>query len=378
MKVLYIASEFGKTNGTNTNMMMHYKSIIKSVGADNVFTIDLNSGGKQILTPKYRAYTKPESKTEKLKRILQLNTRYMSKEIADQICKIIIAEHINVVFVDDSILGTCIRTIKRKCPTVYVIAFYHDVKKNLYNQWLKERGITFLKEYVPGLYNEKLTARYADANITLNKRESNELMRAYQKKATTELPVGITAVSQYESTMSRTDTTKILFVGAKYYPNLYGIRWFCQNVLPKITQKCELTVVGRGMEVMKNELESDIVHVIGGVDSLTPYYKDADVVIAPIFDGAGMKVKSAEALAYGKRFYASKESLIGYIDNVPDDCRNLIVECNTPDEYIVAFSRIEQGTPKWNPPVRKYFEEFFSEQAIARKMSAILNAGENK
>lgn len=378
MKVLYIASEFGITNGTNTNMMMHYKAIIESVGADNVFTVDLNSGGKQILTKKFRAYTKPESKKEKIKRIVQLNTRYMSKEIAEQICEIIKTEHIEIVFVDDSILGVCIRTIKRRCSDVYVVAFYHDVKKNLYNQWLKERGISFLKEYIPGLYNEKLTARYADSNITLNKRESAELMKAYHKKASAELPVGIAEVPSYENTEVRTDITKILFVGAKYYPNQYGIRWFCENVLPQISQKCELTIVGRGMEIMKEELEKDNIHVIGGVDNLIPYYQEADVVIAPIFDGAGMKVKSAEALAYGKRFYATKESLIGYIDNVPENCNDLIVECNTPEEFIDAFSKIKQGSPKWNPAVRKYFDEFFSEKAIIKRISEILSLGENK
>lgn len=372
MRVLYIASEFGITNGTNTNMMMHYKAIIKSVGSDNVFTVDLNSGGKQILTKKYCAYTKPESKIEKAKRLLQLNTRYMSKRIADEICELIKTEKIEVVFIDDSILGSCIKKIKVMYPEIYVVAFYHDVKKNLYNQWLKERGLSFLKEYIPGLYNEKLTARYADANITLNKRESDELMKAYHKKASAELPVGIESIPREDNTKYRTDVTKILFVGAKYYPNQYGIRWFCENVFPIIPQKCELTIVGRGMEIMREELEKDNIHVIGGVECLTPYYQEADVVIAPIFDGAGMKVKTAEALAYGKRFYATKESLIGYNDNLPEPCRELIVECNTPDEFVRAFSRIKQGSPKWNLPVRKYFEEYYSEEAITKKMGSIL------
>ena len=40
--------------------------------------------------------------------------------------------------------------------------------------------------------------------------------------------------------------------------------------------------------------------VVGEVESLAQWYHDAYFVVAPIFDGSGMKTKVAEALMYGK------------------------------------------------------------------------------
>lgn len=376
MKLLYIASEFGISNGTNTNMMVHYRTLINILGKDNVYTIDLNSGGKQIETTKSKSYLKPVRLMDKLIRGIQGHTALMSNSIVRDILKIISDEKIGFVFVDESLYGQMVRSIKKKYPDVKVACFYHDVKRNLYLQWIKKEGIgAAVKRYIPGLVNEKKTAIYSDYNITLNGRESQMLKQYYGKDATLELPVGISE-PQYNGDLENPFTAgfNLLFVGAKYYANILGAKWFCENVIPQLDSDVHLWIVGKGMEVLRTELVLDRVHVVGTVDSLSKYYQYADVVIAPIFEGAGMKVKTAEALSYGKCFVGTLESEIGYMEYCPKDCRNLFFECNTAETFVATIDSLKQkGVQKEYQQIKCFFKNNYSLQSIEDKLRKILN-----
>ena len=95
---------------------------------------------------------------------------------------------------------------------------------------------------------------------------------------------------------------KLLFVGSKYYPNLEGIRWFYKNVIPGLNNKIQINIVGRGTEILRSEMDDSRVHVLGTVDDVFQYLYDADIFIAPLFSGGGMKTKSIEAISLGKCF----------------------------------------------------------------------------
>src|SRR5215211_106650 len=104
-----------------------------------------------------------------------------------------------------------------------------------------------------------------------------------------------------------------LFVGGAFYANQSGIKWFVENVVPEVSIKT--CIVGKGLEALRGELERDgKVEVVGAVDELGHWYRNAKVVIAPIFDGSGMKTKVAEALMYGKRIIGTREAFSGYED----------------------------------------------------------------
>ena len=93
--------------------------------------------------------------------------------------------------------------------------------------------------------------------------------------------------------------------------NKKGIIWFAKNVAPFID--IDIYVIGSGFEKIKKEVEiSKNVKVIGKVESLDEWYKEASFVIAPIFSGSGMKTKVAEALMYGKMVVGTKEAFSGY------------------------------------------------------------------
>ena len=97
----------------------------------------------------------------------------------------------------------------------------------------------------------------------------------------------------------------LLFVGGfAHGPNVDGTVWFCQEIAPILRGaglKFELQIAGSNPTADIWDLEADDVHVLGFVsdEKLQSLYREADVVIAPLRFGAGVKGKVVEAMASG-------------------------------------------------------------------------------
>ena len=377
---MYISKELNGVSGANAATKLHLACIEHIVGKDNVYLADV-SWNKPYETENAIADGKYQGKKEHLKRNFQLNTVYMSDRVIKDICEKIYEKSIDVVFIDDSIFGKLVKAIKKKYPKIYVITFYHDVKRNLYPQWLKEKGMSFLTECIAGIHNEKLNQKYSDVNITLNKRENDLYKKFYHKDSEYLLPVSVKDPGVPDVVFNRSSDSqklRLLFVGKYYYPNVKGIKWFCEQVLTELDDNYELQIVGYGMEKIKDLPADDRIKLIGAVDDLNEVYRNADVIIGPIFDGAGMKVKTAEAFSYGKRFVGTNESLTGY-ETIIEGCglTDKIIACNDADSFKEALKNAyKENISSFEEDIYRMYGNYFSEKACERVLRTILSASE--
>ena len=150
--------------------------------------------------------------------------------------------------------------------------------------------------------------------------------------------------------------------------NEYGIKWFTKNVSPYIEYKT--FIIGSGFENLKSELEqSKNVSVIGRVDSLSEWYINAEYVIAPIFEGSGMKTKVAEAMMYGKKILATSQALIGYEDAHIE----AYYVCNTKTDYVELLSKLYSKIPKkFNENLRQLYLKEYSLEASKTRLERFL------
>lgn len=85
------------------------------------------------------AGTRPILQDELLKYELHHRARIAIKP---GICKTIKERNIKIVFIEDSVFGNLVKKVKQEFPKVQVVTFYHDIKADLYPQWMKkERNI---------------------------------------------------------------------------------------------------------------------------------------------------------------------------------------------------------------------------------------------
>ena len=84
------------------------------------------------------------------------------------------------------------------------------------------------------------------------------------------------------------------------------------------------------------------IEIHGFVEDLYTFYAKADCVIAPIFEGSGMKTKTTEALMWGKFIIGTKEAFCGFdiTDDIGVCCENSedFIKCNKNKWKIVTFN----------------------------------------
>lgn len=373
--ILYIT----KLEKGNIGADMHYKALCDIFGRENIFFINLSPTEKECRLQNYISYGKYKSVLDRVHRWMQGNMMFISNDIISEICEVINSNSIKTVFIEDSVFGNLVKKIKNRCKECKVLSFYHDVKADLYKQWMdNERTLKSKIEYTIGIRQEYVNQKYADINIVFNERDAKTYQVYYGKRpeAILPLPAPVPSISHdiMNSITEKDDKKHILFVGKKYYPNLVGFKWFVDNVLPSLTANIQVDVVGRGLEELRNEYSDPRINVIGGVESLNPYYEKADIVIAPLFDGGGMKSKTVEALSFGKIFVGTEESLFGFWEEMDSDIRGkTCYQCNTPEEWIQTINNLaKDDIHKFNEDVFELFKAKFSYDVIRDQLKAIM------
>lgn len=97
---------------------------------------------------------------------------------------------------------------------------------------------------------------------------------------------------------------RMIFVGSMdYEPNVDGLGYFVRDILPRILAHrpdAVLHVVGRNPTPGVVALGAHpSVHIVGGVDEISPHLRNARLSVVPLRMGSGTRLKIVEALAAG-------------------------------------------------------------------------------
>lgn len=311
-------------NGEGLQLKMHYQ-MLRNLYGNHVFAIIIS--GKRINEAGDNTLYLPESSQKnKVASVIHGYSPYLSLYDVNVIINMIIEENIDIVFVENSTHGNLIRKLKNRFPKLKVITYFPDIEANLMRKEMQSAKLYHKIVLLDMIKNEKMTVRYADRKFVLNSRDATLFRQYYHCEPDAVIPIIAPDIANinYLPRHVADQPLTLLFVGGDFWPNVVGMRWFINGVMPLIKCDVSVIVVGLRMEKYRNEFESmsPNVKVVGTVDDLRKYFEKADAFIAPITDGGGMKVKTAVALSYGKTFLGSTESLVGYWDTVPDTLRN--------------------------------------------------------
>ena len=368
MNILFISQWLDtRPNGARQCSRAHHAALSNLWGGVSVISVmsDRNYTAKN--TPNKTFIRGTCSKMDTLRNIFTGHTGIYGSRAEQHIMNIIKENHFDCVWVDDRDFGSTVRRIKRTWPSLTVIAFYHGVREIELNAKNFRSPINMMG-MINRIRQEKISARYADANVVLNNRDADLLYKHYGVKADLLLPICFIDSANIKHVPAEEDNFNILFVGGAFLPNVDGISWFAEKVMPFLDERAVLNIVGRGMDSLKElpQFRSSRVKVFGYVENLDDCYNSADLVIAPIRYGWGMKTKIAEALMYGKNFLGTTEAFEGY-EGFHD------LKCNTPDEFIMKINcLIASGCERYNPDMRKLYEDKYSIKAMEKTLRDFL------
>jgi glycosyltransferase involved in cell wall biosynthesis len=147
-----------------------------------------------------------------------------------------------------------------------------------------------------------------DAVLAVTRQEEAVLSRAMRRPAHW-VPFGIRMPARVAERPARYD---LLFVGSWHTPNADGVAWLVEQVLPLCAHRPRLAVAGRVCGVLPEAVKTaEGVTALDFVDDLDTLYAESTLVVVPLRSGAGVSVKTVEAMAYGRALVATSVGLRG-------------------------------------------------------------------
>lgn len=363
-KVLYITcANKNNLSGGSICAERNLNSIREIVGNDKVSTY--------IMKP-YSGRRNFKSKLSRIFDIFKLYGGGLTSYYKNEITNIIEKTEYTHIFIDSSAIGVLAKIIRRKKAGVIIYTFFHNVEYDyMISTTLKSRDFKHLYWIASARYNETCACKYSTHVITLNEKDKNRIVSLYGAKQISTIPITLKDkcnINLETANRKIKRTLKGLFVGSYFPGNTKGLKWFCKEVLPFVDM--HLTIVGSGMEkIMKDISANNKLTIIGKVETLTPYYLDADVIILPIISGGGMKVKTAEALMWGKNIIGTPEALEGY--NLNED---IAITCKNANDFIATIKEFSQKEcMTYNIKARNLFKEKFSYESSLKSYKKLLN-----
>jgi GT2 family glycosyltransferase/glycosyltransferase involved in cell wall biosynthesis len=169
-----------------------------------------------------------------------------------------------------------------------------------------------------------------------------------------------------ESTYDWSARRDLLFVGGfGHSPNVDGLCWFVDEVLPLIWQTCPdltLHVVGSNAPAVIRGLAGDRVQIHGYLsdEELEQRYSSARTVVVPLRFGAGVKGKVLEALQHGVPLVTTAVGAEGLPE--PDSVFNI---AESAEDFAAAVVELETGCSASLARLeryRAYLDQYFSHE----------------
>jgi len=177
------------------------------------------------------------------------------------------------------------------------------VKVDVLPEIRPSRRKTYLKRFIASELKEINNCHIA---ISISPVETDAIQEVYKPKAKL---VTLKATDDAKFVLSTKFKNDITFIGSNSSPNVDGLAWFINDVLPIVFSKNNSATfliqgnVNRNKKIKEAIAKSSFAHRItqqGFVESLSPIYESSKVIICPIRYGTGMKIKVVEGMAYGK------------------------------------------------------------------------------
>lgn len=175
----------------------------------------------------------------------------------------------------------------------------------------------------------------------------------------------------------RVPPTDILVVGSFIEHNKRGLRQFMEGAWPALKRArpdIRLTVCGRVGEDLAPD--PNVTRHLR-VPELTPYYQSASVVLITTVAGAGIKIKTIEALAHGSCIVAHRHSVAG-TPFVGGEHGELLDDLGAAAPVILQLLGEDAKRREYQGRARKLFQSHFSMERSRAILGGLLQTAWNR
>ena len=300
-------------------------------------------------------------------------THYQSQKFYFLLIKILNSFQPDVIYVEHLLMMQYVVNLKTNVKVV----FFND-ESNLYVDENNLRGSNYQNIRNIGLAKFEIEAcKKADFIITITEDEENYLKQKNYENVFS-IPYGVDP-NFFSFNWKMPKEKSILFLGDfSHYPNRQAARILVQKIFPDLQGLgVRLIIVGRNLIRIKN-LNKGSIEFFENVKDVRPYYYNASVLVAPIFSGAGMRVKILEAALCGIPLIISPAANLGI--NLVDSEEALI--CKSVKEFQMTLknffsSKFESKIDIMRKNAQQKVAEQFNETILKEKILDLFNRIDN-
>jgi len=140
---------------------------------------------------------------------------------------------------------------------------------------------------------------------------------------------------QAEPCETRPYAKTVGFVGSRYAPNVDGVRWLVGEIWPRVNgHQLRLAVFGTVCDALADWPAG--VEPRGMVPDTRSVYEEIDIAVNPVRFGAGLKIKTVEALAHGMPLVTTAHGASG----MEDGAGHAFMVADHPADFAAAISRL--------------------------------------
>jgi hypothetical protein len=173
----------------------------------------------------------------------------------------------------------------------------------------------------------------------------------------------------------------LLFIGAlSYLPNVEGLKWFIKKIFPEIKksyQDMKLSVVGHKPveEIISICKNTNGIELFPDVPDVKEYYKKAFVVIVPLLNGGGTRIKILEAALAERVIFSTPKGAEG----LSLDAKKEVFLFKNAKEFCEQYKDL-LGKGKYNEVcknAKNKVKSIYSWENFERKMKIVINSMNN-
>jgi succinoglycan biosynthesis protein ExoO len=128
------------------------------------------------------------------------------------------------------------------------------------------------------------------------------------------------------------------FLGSNNKPNAAAARWFAEQVWPLVLKShsdAQFHIAGGVCKSVRELATDPSIKLMGVVDSISNFYGSSALVVVPLLEGSGVKIKLLEAVAHGRTCVTTSVGLDGLEILEP-----ALAVANQPEEFAEAVVRL--------------------------------------
>ena len=261
------------------------------------------------------------------------------------------------------------------------VLFQHNVETTIW-----ERHLEHAKTPLHRLYfhlqarrmmdYERDACRKAAHVIAVSAMDADRMRQRFQAPRVTDIPTGVD-LDYFRFQGGSEPVADLVFTGSMdWLPNIDGIKWFVQEILPAIRRRrpaCSVVVAGRRppSEVEALAARDAGVIVTGTVPDIRPYLWGSSVAIVPLRIGGGTRLKIYESMAAGVPIVSTAVGAEGLTCH---DGKNILI-ANSPEAFARAcldlLERAELRRQIADAALNLVATQF-SWEAVSRSFEAVL------